>query len=188
MSANATPDFGRRAVGRPGDAHQPAHRLDERVVAGLGGARSRARESAQRAINEARIDFSQRGEIEPEFVERIGAKVFDQRVGLAGEFARDGGAFGARQIERERFFVAVGAGEVGGQAGGEKRRPPLPGLVAAGRVFDFDDARAEVGENLRRPRPGENSRQIENQKAGQRARHESQKAERPVCARPKISA
>src|SRR5206468_4634682 len=98
-------------------------------------------------------------------------------VGFQGEFARDALALGSRDVERHRFLSAVDRQEVSGLARVlsvlvlEERRTPAARVVARARPLHFDDLRAEVGEVLRCPGPGENAGEIEDSNMRERARH-----------------
>ena len=65
------------------------------------------------------------------------------------------------------FLPRLAAKIIGGVAaravrlGNEWRTPP-PGIVAFARSFDFDDLRAQIGQHLARPGPGQHAREIEN--------------------------
>src|SRR5207237_633977 len=70
------------------------------------------------------------------------------------------------EVEYDRLLAAVDAGEIGRLAALE--RAVLPGVVAALRRLDLDHPRAELGQQQRAIRAGENARQIDDENAGKR--------------------
>src|SRR5437899_298386 len=167
----------RLAVALAGDAHQPAHALEDEVVARTVRAGAGLAEPGDRAVDDARIDSPQIGVSETVFCEAADLVVLEQHVALRGERARDALAVGLRDVERHRLLAAVHRKEIGRFARLpavlvlEEGRAPAARVVARPGAFDLEHFRAEVGEILRCPGPGENARKIENSDVGERARH-----------------
>ena len=88
---------------------------------------------------------------------------------LAQSLQEGAAAFGAFQIERNAFLVAVDAEEVGA-VGTDEGRTPLAAFVSGAGVFDFDDAGAEIAEVHGAEGPGDGAGQIEDEDAFQRER------------------
>ncbi len=82
------------------------------------------------------------------------------------------------------LLAAVAGMEIGGGAVGGEGRAPLAGVVAGPGTLDLDDVRAEIGEQLPGPGPGEDPGQLDHLQAGEGLVH--QKAGIPVIARPRI--
>src|SRR5688572_21477366 len=141
-----------------GDAHQPAHALDHEVVARALAPRTGVAEAGDRAIDESGIHFLQLRVAQAVAVEVAELEILQQHIRFRGKLARDRLALRTGEVERERFFAAVGAGEVRGFRGVaplrvlEPRRPESARVVALFRALDLDHFRAEVGEVLPGPR------------------------------------
>ena len=171
-----------RAAARPvvalaGDAHQAAHALDHEVVPRPLAPRPGMAEAGDRAIDEAGVDLLQLRVAEAVAIEVAEFEVLQQHVAARGELARDRLPLRVREIQRERFLAAVGAGEIGRFAGVaalrvlEPRRAEGARVVTLFRPLDLDHLGAEVGEVLRRPRTREHTRQVEYADSCERARH-----------------
>jgi hypothetical protein len=126
-----------RRVGRPGDAHQPAERLDERVVARQ-VAPALLAEARDLAVDDARVALCGLLVAEPEALQGAGLEVRHDDVGTFAEPARQLVVAAVAQVERQRALVAVGGVVVGRPAGGVERRAPGAGVVARWRL-DLDD-------------------------------------------------
>ncbi len=151
----------RLAVGLPAERGQPAHRFGDRgeprpvrvrpVLTEPGDARDHQRWSAG----------EQHVGPEPEALERAGAEVLDEHVGL-GDQAQEHLAVGVGlQIERDRPLVAVD--ELPPQAAAVAWVAPghVAQRVTAVGSFDLDDVGAEVGEVAGAVRAGEHRREVE---------------------------
>ena len=79
-----------------------------------------------------------------------------------------------REVRDHRTLAAVAGMEIGGVATAigvlDERRPPAARLVAV-RALDLDHIRAQVGQHLPRPGPGQNARQFQHPDARQRPFH-----------------
>ena len=152
-----------KVVALAGDAHEPGHALDDEVIAGAICVRPVLAEAGDRRIDEARIDRSDAGVVEPVFRKAADLEVLDERIGVAGERQHEVATLGLREVDRDRPLAAIARQVIRGfprvPAGGvlEKRRPPRSRVVAGDRFLDLDHRRAEVGEQLRAPRPGEHA-------------------------------
>ena len=165
----------RQVVALAGDAHEAARALGDQVVAGARGVRPGLAEARDRAIDQARIDRARRSVVEAVFREAADLVVLDQDVGAAGEPADEALAGRGRQVEGDRALRPVGREEIGGVGRlracrvAQEGRPPGTGVVAAARALDLDHVGAEIGQQLRGPRPGQDAAQIEHLEAGQGA-------------------
>ena len=152
-------DLQRRPVGLAGDAHEPAHRLQQQVVAGqargaLGGA-----ERGDRARHKARVALAQRVAAEPPRGHQAGAEGLDQHVGALAERPRQLAVAVVDEVERDRALVAVEA-EVVGRVLAVPRRSPGARVVAAAGALDLDHVGPEVAERHRRERAREHAREV----------------------------
>ena len=170
MSAIATPRRVRRAVGRAGDAHQPALGLHDGVVSRLAVTRARLPEAGNRRVHQARVRGSERRVVEA--LRRSGARpeVLHEDVSLLEKPVQDLPSFGVLEIERDAFLVAVDAEEVRAFAAKE-RRAPATGVVPSARLLDLDDPGAHVAEQHRAIRPGKHPGEVENRETVERTRH-----------------
>src|SRR6266705_6767682 len=181
MSVTAMPTFCGPPPGSPSRSPvmlmRPPHALKDEIVARPVRARARLAEPGDRAIDDARIDLAQVFVGEPVFCEAADLVVLDQHVALRRELARDPLALGLRDVEGHRLLAAVHRKKVRRFARLpavlvlEEGRAPAARVVARPGTLDLENFRAEVGEILRRPRPGENAREIENADVRERARH-----------------
>src|SRR5258706_2506575 len=165
------------AVALTGDAHEAAHALEDEVVAGAVRARAGLAEPGDRAIDDARIYFPQVFVSESVFREPADFVVLEQHVAFPRERARNPLALGFGDVEGHRFLAAVHRKEVRRLARLlavlvlEEGRAPAARVVARPGTLDLENFRAEVGEVLRRPGPGENAREIENADVRERTWH-----------------
>jgi len=120
-------------------------------------------ESGNRTIDDRRIGAVNGCVIEAVRLESAGFEILDDDVRTLGQPAHEAGAFGLRDVDGDRFLVAVRAREIG--------RPPAACFVAAPGPFDLDDLGTEIAKRLRRPRPGENARKVEHADVGERTAH-----------------
>src|SRR5665213_1832808 len=164
----------RLAVDMASDAHQAAHRLQDRVIAGAARIRPGLPKAGHRAIDDARVDRLDRIVVQPVALEITDLVVLHHHVAVFRQFANDGLALGLGNIDGDGFFAAVGA-----QIErivvvrlafwiDQIRRPERARIVAGAGPFDLDDFGAEIGQHLRRQGPRENPRQIENPDARKR--------------------
>jgi len=162
-------------VALAGDAHEPAHALDDEVVAGLIGVRPVLPESGDRRVDDARVDRAHAPVIEAVFRKPVDLEVLDDDVGAASEIENELPPLGFREVDRHRQLAAI-AGEKVRRFGSvvallvpEIRRTPCTGVVATVGALDLDDRRAEVGKELRAPWTRENAREVEDGEVTERA-------------------
>src|SRR5690606_8706880 len=132
----------RLAAGLSGDGHHSGHALDDEVVAGPRGVRTRLAEAGYRAVDEAGVDPAQALVIEPVFLQPAQLEVLDQHVGGRRQLANRLGALWRREVERDRALSAIGRVVVGGREvfavlAGHERRAPFAGVIAAVGVLDL---------------------------------------------------
>ena len=160
-------------VGRAGDRHQPGLGLEQEVVARPADERPGRAVAADREMDEARVERGEDVVPEPEPGEAVRSEVLDEDVGVGEESAQHVGAGGLLQVEPEAALVAVDREVVGGGPASRRsslahpRRAPAAGRVALGRL-DLDDVGAEVGQEHRRVRPGEDRRAVDDADARER--------------------
>ena len=140
-STTATPDAhrpaARLAVGQAGDAHHPAHALDDEVVAGALGVGAVLPEAGDRGVDQPRVGRAKRLRVEAELLEPADLEILDDDVGICGQPANQRRAFRLGEIDRRRLLSAVGAEEIGGDAVlafAVPRRAPVARVVAAARA------------------------------------------------------
>ena len=162
-------------VALAGDAHQPAHGLDDEVVAGQRRQRPVLAETGDRAVDEARVDCPQRFVAQAVALERADLVVLDQDVAAGGQLAHQRLAVFGGDVDGHRLLAAVGGQVVGRLAGVvaaavlEVGRAPAARVVAAAGAFDLDHLRAQVGQGLPGPGAGEHARQVEHAQVGEGA-------------------
>ena len=157
------------AFSTSGDRHQPGPGLREEVEPGKGRLVADPAGSSDRRGHEARILAAEIFEREAELLQAPGQKVFDEDVRATGEDPHRLGARRRREVERDRFLVAVDGQVVGRKAGRRFpwRAPPARDVAAVG-MLDLDDARSQVAEQHRAERSGQHPGEIENEKACER--------------------
>ncbi len=153
-----------------GDVHQPAHALNEKIIARARGVWPILPEARDGAIDDARIDRFQRSVIEPVFFETADFEVFDDHVGVRGEFPHARAAFVGFEVSRHAALAAIarmkiGRAEMFAVLAFDEGRTPLAGVVARAFALHLHDIRAEIGEQLPAPRPRKNARKFKNANA-----------------------
>src|SRR5207245_1430764 len=131
-----------------------ARRLQDQVHAGLLGERAARAEGGDRAVDEARVERSERLVAEAVALHDAGAEVLDQHVRRCHQPADQRGARLLADVDREPALVAVQALEVeaadlGREAAGAVG---VADAVAAPRLLHLDDVGAQVAEPRRAPR------------------------------------
>ena len=160
---------------------KPAHALDDEVVAGAIGVRPVLPEAGDRRVDEARVDRARRS--------RSRGRTSRARRPCSSRPARRPAARGrARGRCPSGVVKSIGDRELAAIAARgstrlrvvslpvrvlEVRRAPRARVVAAAGPLDLDDRRAEVGEELRAPRPREHAGEVEDGEVGERAGHRS---------------
>ena len=115
-------------VAAAGDRHQPAHALDQEIVAGPGRVGAGLAEAGDGAIDQAGVDGAQAVVVEPVRLEAAHLEILDDDVAVGSQAVDQVLAAGLGEVDRDAALVAVGAQEVGGVVGG------LAGRVGASRV------------------------------------------------------
>src|SRR5438094_1215540 len=156
----------RAAAALAGEAHDAAHRLENRVVALLILVWPALPEARARDVDEPRVECRERGKVERVFAERADREILHQHVGLLRELADELAALLRAQVDGDRFLGAV-AHEVVGAVARELRLESAR-LVAGAGLLDLDNARAELGEDHGREWAREHARQIEDRQALER--------------------
>src|SRR5207249_6677234 len=146
------------AAGLAGDRHDAAERLHERLVAGALGARARAAEGRDGAVDEPRVFPRQRLVAEAELLHRPRAEVLDQDVGRRGEAPHEGDAVRLLEIDGDAALVAVVDEVAGGLA--VLVRGPRARFVTDARVLDLDHVGAEVSEQRAAVGAGQHAREV----------------------------
>ena len=111
--------------------------------------------------------------VEAESGETARPEVLDEDVTARQQPAQDLGPLRAPEIEPDAALVPIDRQEVGRRAGPGCRFPdpwrtPAAGRVAFGRL-DLDDIGAQVGEEHRAVRAGQDRRAVDDAQAGERA-------------------
>ena len=167
----------RQVVALAGDRHQPAHRLDEEIVARAVGIGPGLAEAGDRAVDQPGIDRAQILVAEPVAGEPAALVVLQQDVGGRDQPADDLLSPGRGEVEGDRFLAPIGAVEIGrvgdlaAVLGDDEGRPPQAGVVAGAGALDLDHLGAEIGHRLGGPGAGQDAAEIEDPEAGKRPRH-----------------
>ena len=157
----------RLPVGHAGDAHQAAHGLEDRIVAGQLAVRPGLPEAGDRAIDETRVDCSQCRVVEIVAREVAGLEVLDQHIGRRGQLLHQRLASDLADIDGHRPLAAIHR-QIGRRLAGLAAlrvflRDAQPAhVVAVDGMLDLDHVGAEIGQHLARPGAGEDAAEIEN--------------------------
>jgi hypothetical protein len=157
-----------------GDAHQPAHGLDQVVVAGALAVGPGLAEAGDRAVDELRVEHAQVFVGEAVLGQPTHLVVLDHHVRVGGELAGDLLPLLIGKIEGQRALAPIAGQVVGGGIGVvalEIGRTPAAGVVADAGAFDLDHLGAQVGQDLGRPGAGEDAAEIEDANVCERACH-----------------
>ncbi|MEZ5100822.1 MAG: hypothetical protein R3C15_13685 [Thermoleophilia bacterium] len=161
----------RRPLGRfARDRHDPARGLHQGVVARLLGERADAAERADRAVDQPVVAGLQRLEAEAQALAQARAHVLDEDVRAVEQLQHHLEPGRVLHVERERPLARVDAQE-GGRLAVPERRPPRARVVAALRVLDLHDLRAERGERLGAERACDRRREVDDPDPCERAEH-----------------
>ncbi len=152
----------RLAAGLAGDRHQAADALDDEIVAGSWRIRPVLPETGDRAIDKARVDRLEAVIVEPVFLQSADLEILDQHIGRRDQLAHRLRALRRGEIHGDRALAAIGGMVIGGRQvlavmAHDEGRTPFAGVVTAVGVLDLDDVRAEIGEHLPAPGPGEDA-------------------------------
>ena len=159
-----------RAVGRArgvaGEGHEAGHRLHHEVITRQVLAAAAA-EPADRRVDDRRVHRADRVVVKAEAGKPAGLEVLHEHVRPAGELLRERAVAVVLQVERDGPLVPVDRQEVGRHAVLGDRRHPGARVVTAGRLH-LDHVRAEVGEQHRAVRPGQDAGKVRDEQPGQR--------------------
>src|SRR5262249_60399679 len=122
---------GRGMPGHAGDAHEAAHPLGDRVVAGTVSVGARLSEAADRDVHDARVRGPHGLVADAQSVGHAGDEVLNEDIGAGSQVAEESRAVRMLEIERDSPLVAVDGGEDGTHAPAPRAGPPLPQAVAA---------------------------------------------------------
>jgi len=160
------PDHRRHPIRLAGEAHDPAHPLDDEVVRRPGPPRAVLAEPGDLAVDRARV---QRGDAllrEPESGHRPRTEILDDDIGSLDEPLECRLPRGMLEVEGDAALVPVDR-EVVRRHAVLVRGRPAPRLVAGPRLLDLDDLGAVVGEHERAVRTGERPGQVDDADAMQ---------------------
>ena len=163
----------RLAVGQAGDAHHPAHALDDEVVAGTVGIGSVLPEAGDRCVDQPRIALRQGFVVEAEEAERARAKILDHDISSVAEFQRQIIGAGDVQVDADVAFSGVLLRVVARHAVGRRKRKARH--VEAWR-FDLDDLGAEILQCPRAQGTREHAGEINDTNSAERAAHDQRPA------------
>ena len=157
-----------------GQVHDPAHPLDQEIIARLARPRPVLAEAGDRGIDQPRVRRRKALVVEAEALEPAHLEVLDHHVGGGDQLFQPGEVVRVAEVAGDRGLAAVGGVEIGRHPLGspvgarpvEEGRAPAAGVVALGRL-DLDDLGAQIGQRLAGPRAGQNARQFDNLQPGQ---------------------
>jgi hypothetical protein len=155
-----SPAFARRCA-------KPEAALQQIVISRLGRIGPVLSETEQAGIDEARVDCRNGLVVKLETRHRRRPDIVDQHVGLFDQPQQHAASRRLLQIEHDAALAAIGVEKHRPHAG-VARRADLPGYVAL-RRFDLDDIGAVVAENLRRVRPHQHRRHVDDFDAFERS-------------------
>ncbi len=165
-----------QVVAFAGHRHQAAHALDQEIIAGAVGVRAILAETGHRAIDDIGLDGLERLVIEAVAFQLADLVVFQHHVAVHHQFAQQGLAVNAGDVDRHRALAAVGGQVIGGFGGVVAvgvfgvGRAPGAGVVAVAGAFDLDHVGAQVGQVLRTPGAGQHAAQVQHAEVAQRFR------------------
>ncbi len=125
--------------------------------------RSSLAEAGDGAVDEVRLAGGEALVVDAETRGDAGGEVLDGDVGLPRQVPDYLARLGPSEVEPEAFLPDVDPGEVAALVVAPRLEleVSLAHVVAAARALDLDDARAEIGEEARAVRTGEDAREIE---------------------------
>ena len=154
---------GRGTVRLPRDRGEPAHRLGKGAESRTTGVRADLAEPGDAGQDETRVVRRELRVAQAPALERAGAEVLDDDVGVGDETAEHVLALGRAEVERDPALVSVD--DLGPEADAVLTRPMGAHRVAPG-VFDLDDVGAEVAQHGGRQGTGEQRRDVEDLESG----------------------
>jgi hypothetical protein len=124
-------------------------------------------EARDRAVDEIRLHRGERLVVGAQARGHTGREVLDDDVGCPRQVEHDRARLRAGEVERNALLAGIAADEVGTLVVAVvfELVGPAAHFVAAAGLLDLDDARAQVGEQARAVRAGEDARQVEDDEA-----------------------
>ncbi len=153
------------------------------VVTGHLGTRSGLAIARNRCVDDARIDFCDRGVVDREARHDAGPKTLDDHVSFFREREKNVAPTGILEVDCSAALVAVyGAVE---RRNGAGTVAEIARVIPRAGVLDLDDVGAEIGQIKRADRTRKESREVEDAQVRERAcvaasAHESPRACEPV--------
>ena len=167
----------RLAVRHAGEAHHAAHRLDQPVVSRPRGVGAGLAKAGDGAIDQAWKLRFQLIVTEAVALQGSGLEVLDQNIAVRHEFLRESLAFRRAEVDGDRALVAVSARVIGALARLLALVIALIGwreaarIVPAAGALHLDHFRAEIAEDLRAMRSGQDAREIKYLNSVERTLH-----------------
>src|SRR5438034_11153353 len=156
----------RRTVGLARQRGEAAHRFGDRAEAGALRVRAELTEPGHTREDEPRV--LRREAVVPEVpaLERPGPEVLDDDVRAARDASEQSLAVGGREIERRESLVP--ADDLPPQTDAILARSVMPRRIPLHGMFDLEYVRAEVAEERRGQRSGEQRRDLDDLETGER--------------------
>ena len=151
----------RRLAGRPGHRHEATDGLHEQVVPG----QRRLTETGDRYVDDVRVPLAHLLIPEPQPRHRPRQEILDDDVGARHEIACGGEIVRLAKIPELAALVAVDRQEVRRLPVLGERRTPGARVVTAVRALDLDDVGAQVAEQHRRVRAGQDAAEVGDEQA-----------------------
>ena len=172
---DSDPHFEGRPIGLACHTHDPAQALGQHVVAGARRVGTRLPEASDGAIDEARVFSGQILVGEAVFGHVPDLEILHHDVAFGDQPARQRLARLPRDVDGERALVAVRAEVIGAflrilaVLGLDVGRAPFAGVVAGAGPLDLDHIGAQITQELRAGRPGQDAGEVENADTVERA-------------------
>ena len=170
----------RRATWLAGDAHEPAHRLDDDVERGAIGVRAVQSPAGHRRVDEAWVPVEQLARIEAEVAHRAGPQVLDDDVRARGQPPEHVLPCLGLEIERDAALRPIEPHEVAALAVHHRLEPARE--IATARILDLHDVGTEIRELHAAERAGHVVADLEHAEAIQRRGHPGESMEARCAA------
>ena len=145
---NGHAHFLRFAAGFAGNAHQAADALHNLVISRAALVRPILPEAGNGAVDDFGVDRPDGSVFQSEACHHAGGKVLDDNIGVSSQFEENLPGLFLFEVEGQAALVAVDGKEVGAFVA-DKGRPPMAGVIAGSRQFDFDDLGPVVAQHQR---------------------------------------
>ena len=162
------PHLLRLPVRLPGEAHQPAHALHNLVIGRQAAVGAILPEAGYGGVDDARVDRLHHIIPQPETLHHAGGEVFHNNIGIGGQLQENFPRLGFLEVQGKAALVAVDRQKIGAFAL-DKGRPPMPGVIAAARNFDFNDLGPVVAQHQSAKGAGQRPGKIQHFQPFQRA-------------------